>query len=48
MMNLFILAELDIATSHEFIECTERRKICPEHAISIVNDMCSSSADPTS
>lgn len=48
MMNLFILAEPDTATPHEFIECTERHKIYPEHAISIVNDMRSSSAHPTS
>lgn len=48
MMNLFILAKLDTATPHEFIECTERHETYPGHVVSIVNGTRPSSAQPTS
>lgn len=48
MMNLFIFAELDTATLHELIGCTEPHETYPEHVVSIVNDTRPSSVHPTS
>lgn len=48
MMNLFIFAELDTATLHELVGCTERHEAYREHVVSIVNGTRPSSAHPTS